>query len=274
MLKKIATTSLLLLLSFSVNPNSFASTVSAQGNSSIKESVKDGNNNSTSTNNGVGAETSSESSSSNNSNNDHVAPNSHASNNANSAVSDTEDSEVVDVSNSDTVNNSSGGGGKSKRSSDNVPSDTSSSVTSVEVTSKTSGIKSKLERSLSVGVSGDDVKRLQEFLNSDPATEIVSSGIGSKGNETGYYGPMTAEAVGKFQIKHGIVSDSNDAGYGVVGPRTMAMIDDNFIYRIGNTPNVLSDEQRRKIIERLRAIVEQVTLMQQRLKEQSGVDSN
>lgn len=128
--------------------------------------------------------------------------------------------------------------------------------------------KNKIKRPLSVGTSGDDVKSLQEFLNTDPSTQIASNGSGSKGKETGYYGSLTAEAVGKFQIKHDIVSGSNDAGYGVVGPRTMAAIDNNFIYRIGNTPNVLSDEQRIKIIERLRAIVEQVTLMQQKLKEQ------
>ncbi len=128
--------------------------------------------------------------------------------------------------------------------------------------------KNKIKRPLSVGTSGDDVKSLQEFLNTDPATQISPNGSGSKGKETGYYGPLTAEAVGKFQIKHDIVSSSNDAGYGVVGPRTIAVIDNNFIYRIGNTPNVLSDEQRMKIIERLREIVEQVTVMQQKLKEQ------
>ncbi|MCA9366431.1 hypothetical protein KC722_02515, partial [Candidatus Kaiserbacteria bacterium] len=57
-------------------------------------------------------------------------------------------------------------------------------------------------RTLSVGSTGSDVKKLQQFLNSDPTTAIAVSGVGSKGNETEYYGALTGAAVAKFQNKY------------------------------------------------------------------------
>jgi len=72
------------------------------------------------------------------------------------------------------------------------------------------------------GLRGNDVKKLQEFLNSDPNTRISESGLGSPGQETNYYGFLTQVAVQNFQCKNGIVcSGSPDTnGYGVVGPKT------------------------------------------------------
>ena len=286
MLKQITVTTLLFMAPFAITQSSFIQIVGAQGNSGVKEIKGGSNNNGTSTDvgKGIGEEMSSEH---NNNSGDDVTsdptPNSHAVDNANSnsvvnsADSTTANNETINVTTEGVDDNSDGNGGsKSNRSSHK--NNSSSAVSSVEVKSgKTTGgnnSKSNFDRQLSLGTNGNDVKRLQEFLNSDPDTALTLTGTGSKGNETGYYGPLTAEAVGKFQIKHGILKSSSDAGYGVVGPRTMATIDNNFIYRIGNTPNVLSDEQRMKIIERLRAIVEQVTLMQNKLKEQGGTSSN
>ena len=57
-------------------------------------------------------------------------------------------------------------------------------------------------RNLSIGSSGDDVRQLQRFLNGNPQTQVASSGAGSPGNETTYYGPATARAVSKFQELH------------------------------------------------------------------------
>lgn len=39
-------------------------------------------------------------------------------------------------------------------------------------------------------------------------------------DSTGYYGAVTKDAVGKYQLKYGIVSSTSSAGYGRVGPKT------------------------------------------------------
>lgn len=57
-------------------------------------------------------------------------------------------------------------------------------------------------RSLSLGDTGEDVKRLQQFLNASSDTRIVSNGLGSLGRESNYYGKATADAVAKFQVKY------------------------------------------------------------------------
>ena len=57
-------------------------------------------------------------------------------------------------------------------------------------------------RELGVGSSGPDVMKLQQFLNASPDTRIATVGAGSMGQETMYYGALTAAAVTKFQTKH------------------------------------------------------------------------
>lgn len=72
---------------------------------------------------------------------------------------------------------------------------------------------------LSEGDSGSSVSELQAFLATDSA-------IYPEGLITGYYGPLTASAVGRFQCARGIVCSGSAAttGYGRVGPRTLAAI--------------------------------------------------
>ena len=57
-------------------------------------------------------------------------------------------------------------------------------------------------RDLKVGATGGDVMKLQQFLNADADTRVSASGVGSVGMETEYYGPATAAAVSKFQVKY------------------------------------------------------------------------
>lgn len=64
-------------------------------------------------------------------------------------------------------------------------------------------------RSLSQGMSGDDVKLLQAALAADP--DIYPEGL-----VTGYFGALTSKAVRKYQQKNGI------SAIGVVGPMTRA----------------------------------------------------
>ncbi len=59
-------------------------------------------------------------------------------------------------------------------------------------------------RDLKVGTVSQDVRQLQVILNSDPATQIASSGIGSPGQESTRFGALTKAAVIRFQIKNGI----------------------------------------------------------------------
>lgn len=84
--------------------------------------------------------------------------------------------------------------------------------------------------SLFEGIFSFDVKRLQQLLNSNSDTQLISTGAGSPGNETTYFGFLTEKAVQKFQVKYDIVSSgsSETTGYGRVGPKTIAKFQEIF----------------------------------------------
>ncbi len=65
---------------------------------------------------------------------------------------------------------------------------------------------------------GADVKDLQRWL--------IGEGYLAAGNDTGFYGLLTVEAVKKFQCKEGVVCGGtfSSSGYGSVGPATRAAI--------------------------------------------------
>jgi hypothetical protein len=65
-------------------------------------------------------------------------------------------------------------------------------------------------RSLTIGSTGSEVMSLQKFLNSVDGTQLATTGAGSPGNETSYFGSITRAAVSKFQQKYGITPT---AGY-------------------------------------------------------------
>lgn len=65
---------------------------------------------------------------------------------------------------------------------------------------------------LSIGSVGPEVKTLQILLNSDLQTRVASSGAGSPGQETDYFGPKTRLALIKFQQKYGINNEIGRAG--------------------------------------------------------------
>lgn len=82
-----------------------------------------------------------------------------------------------------------------------------------------------LVRNLREGMSGDDVRLLQEALATDPA-------IYPEGLVTGYFGPLTAKAVRNFQKK------ANIEQVGQVGPQTRAKLNEIFVEGAGNSGKV------------------------------------
>jgi PKD repeat protein len=73
-----------------------------------------------------------------------------------------------------------------------------------------------LSRTLTIGSTGSDVTDLQNYL--------IAQGYLAAGYNTGYYGYLTATAVGKVQVARGIVSAATDARYGITGSETRAAI--------------------------------------------------
>ncbi|MDP2650373.1 MAG: peptidoglycan-binding domain-containing protein [bacterium] len=58
-------------------------------------------------------------------------------------------------------------------------------------------------RNLNIGDSGPEVKELQRFLNTlGPNTKVASSGAGSPGQESDYFGERTRAAVAAFQEQY------------------------------------------------------------------------
>jgi len=77
-------------------------------------------------------------------------------------------------------------------------------------------------RTLKIGDKGAEVKKLQEYLNQDGDTLVAKQGPGSPGNETEYFGPLTQDAVRRYQCKKDIVCKGSEetTGWGQVGPQT------------------------------------------------------
>lgn len=99
---------------------------------------------------------------------------------------------------------------------------------SASTTSSSSGSSSgyTFTRDLYPGSSGADVKALQQYLN-NKGFVLASSGAGSPGNETIYYGNLTAAAVRRFQEAH-FTEILNPLGYasgtGIFGPSTRSYV--------------------------------------------------
>ncbi|MBI4193292.1 MAG: carboxypeptidase regulatory-like domain-containing protein, partial [Candidatus Colwellbacteria bacterium] len=81
-------------------------------------------------------------------------------------------------------------------------------------------VMGRLVRGLDLGAQGDDVRALQEFLKSQGA-EVYPEGVVS-----GYFGEKTRSAVGRFQLKHGLVPNADHPAYGYAGPSTRAKLNE------------------------------------------------
>ncbi len=80
-----------------------------------------------------------------------------------------------------------------------------------------SAVHCTFTRDLTVGVTGNDVMCLQQYLNDGGNSMVSASGAGSRGNESMYFGSRTAAAVAKWQAANGL---SPAVGY--FGPKSRA----------------------------------------------------
>jgi len=81
-------------------------------------------------------------------------------------------------------------------------------------------------RSLALGSTGTDVKNLQIFLNTHGFT-VSTSGNGSPGHETAYFGPSTKAALIKFQEANAVAilaPNGLSKGTGYFGPSTIKAV--------------------------------------------------
>ncbi|OGI83631.1 hypothetical protein A2903_02485 [Candidatus Nomurabacteria bacterium RIFCSPLOWO2_01_FULL_33_17] len=78
----------------------------------------------------------------------------------------------------------------------------------------------KINAQMQMGAKNAEVTKLQTFLKAQ-GVEIYPAGL-----VTGYFGGLTKAAVAKFQLKYGLVVNASTPGYGRVGPKTMAKINE------------------------------------------------
>lgn len=73
-----------------------------------------------------------------------------------------------------------------------------------------------LNNTLTLGSTGSDVTNLQNYL--------IAKGDLDAQYSTGYYGFITAQAVGKLQMNLGLVASASDTAFGIMGPKTRAAV--------------------------------------------------
>ncbi|MDE1924677.1 MAG: peptidoglycan-binding protein [Patescibacteria group bacterium] len=102
----------------------------------------------------------------------------------------------------------------------------SSTRPTIQQNSRTTTSQTVFTRTLKQGMTGADVKALQVFLNSNGFI-IATSGTGSIGNETTYFGSGTKKALIRFQNAHAadiLTPNGLTQGSGIFGPATIKLV--------------------------------------------------
>ncbi len=84
-----------------------------------------------------------------------------------------------------------------------------------EITGDISDVRAEIKAGLREGMTDEDIKKLQELLATDP--DIYPRGL-----VTGYFGPLTVDAIKRFQERHGLTVT------GVIDEETRALINEYF----------------------------------------------
>ena len=111
----------------------------------------------------------------------------------------------------------------------------------------------KLTRNLSLGSTGEDVRSLQKFLNSN-GYFVATSGPGSIGNETTTFDAATKVALASFQAANGL----SESGY--VGAATIALVG-----KWKGTATLPATESRAAILAMVETVKAQIIELQNQL---------
>jgi subtilisin family serine protease len=106
-------------------------------------------------------------------------------------------------------------------------------------------------RTLEMGAVGQDVRELQRLLNRDLTTRVAVAGPGAPGQETDYFGPATQAALGRLQLKYGLVASPTDPAFGHLGPRTRELCNSLCKATVSNP------DTRAVLLARLQTLLEQ-----------------
>lgn len=173
------------------------------------------------------------------------------------------------------VSTGGGGGGGSSRTdrdeevveddeTDPVIPDTTEPET-FPITEVSSVIIYTFNNNLSPGDDNEEVRKLQIALNALGYT-VSSSGVGSPGNESTYFGELTILALQAFQREKNIVFSGSPAttGYGNFGPATRSAL--NVAYsNFGGGPVTSNDDLRLSLIAKINELTKLIESLKQEL---------
>ncbi|MGM0439390.1 MAG: peptidoglycan-binding domain-containing protein [Patescibacteria group bacterium] len=132
----------------------------------------------------------------------------------------------------------------------------------------------RFNENLREGVRGNSVRYLQILLNTDPDTRVASSGAGSPGNETEYFGPRTEAAVIRFQEKYSnsvLAPYGLSRGTGFVGTTTRRKLND----LLTSETEMPDDNNLSEVLEQLQQLATALQNLQSRLDEiEDDVDND